>query len=84
MSRHTLVMLSGLSVCLIVYCAGGLFDYGNADAWQYMFEYLSAAVQEYHLDVLRIDFNIDPGQIWAASDAGALRWLAALLVYDFP
>lgn len=30
--------------------------------------YLSAAVEEYGLDVLRMDYNLDPGPIWQAND----------------
>ena len=30
--------------------------------------YLSAAVEEYGLDVLRMDYNLDPGPIWQTND----------------
>ena len=33
-----------------------------------MHRYLSAAVDEYGLDVLRMDYNINPGPIWHAND----------------
>jgi len=42
----------------------GLFDLGNPEARAYMTRYLIAAVKEYGLDCLRIDFNIDPLAFW--------------------
>ena len=48
-----------------------LLDLGNADARRYIFEYLSQAVGEYALDVLRIDFNIAPAPFWRAHDVHA-------------
>jgi alpha-galactosidase len=52
--------------------AGGpLLNLGLPDARDYMTSYLSAAVTAYGLDVLRLDFNIDPAASWAAGDAAA-------------
>ena len=48
---------------------GDLLDLGNPAAWAYMRAYLSAAVGNYSLDVLRLDFNTDPAPNWAAADA---------------
>lgn len=46
----------------------GLFDLGNAEAREYMTRYLIAAIREYGLDCLRIDFNIDPLPFWEHLD----------------
>jgi alpha-galactosidase len=46
----------------------GLFNLGLADAREYMTRYLKAVVQEYGLDCLRIDFNIDPLPFWEFLD----------------
>lgn len=46
----------------------GLINLGNEQARQYIKQYLSYAVAEYGLDVLRMDFNVDPAPIWASSD----------------
>jgi alpha-galactosidase len=42
----------------------GLYNLGIADAREYMTRYLKAVVQEYGIDCLRIDFNIDPLPFW--------------------
>ncbi len=43
---------------------GGLFDLGSPAAREFMTRYLKEAIREYHMDVLRIDFNIDPLPFW--------------------
>ena len=48
--------------------SGGLLNLGDPDASRYIFDYLDAAVTEYGLNVLRIDYNIDPAAYWAAAD----------------
>ncbi len=52
--------------------AGGssnkLLNLGNAVARDFITTYLSSAVGNYSLDVLRLDFNFDPAPHWAAGD----------------
>jgi alpha-galactosidase len=52
--------------------AGGssskLLNLGNAVARDFITTYLSSAVGNYSLDVLRLDFNFDPAPFWAAGD----------------
>ena len=43
---------------------GVLTDLGNEHMRDYVVEYLSAAVDEYQLDVLRIDFNMPALPAW--------------------
>ncbi|MBN2559589.1 MAG: NPCBM/NEW2 domain-containing protein [Phycisphaerae bacterium] len=43
---------------------GGLFNLGIPEAREFMTRYLKAAIKEYGLDCLRIDFNIDPLPFW--------------------
>lgn len=45
-----------------------LLDLGNPEARQYMTAYLSEAVSSFGLDVLRMDFNIDPASSWSLKD----------------
>ena len=49
---------------------GGLLNLGKPDAREYIREYLASAVDQYGLDVLRIDFNTNPKQYWDVGDAG--------------
>ncbi len=42
----------------------GLFNLGLPEAREFMTRYLAAVIQEYGLDCLRIDFNIDPLPFW--------------------
>ena len=42
----------------------GLFNLGLPAAREFMTRYLTAVIQEYGLDCLRIDFNIDPLPFW--------------------
>ena len=42
----------------------GLFNLANPAAREFMTRYLATAIQEYGLDCLRIDFNIDPLPFW--------------------
>lgn len=44
--------------------ADALFDLGDVDARAYMTEYLIAAVQDFGLSVLRVDYNINPLPLW--------------------
>jgi alpha-galactosidase len=46
-----------------------LFDLGIPEARDYMTRYLKAAIRQYGVDVLRIDFNIDPLAAWEASNS---------------
>jgi hypothetical protein len=46
----------------------GLLNLGDPEARSYIQQYLSSAVEQYGLDVLRMDYNLEPGPIWAASD----------------
>jgi alpha-galactosidase len=48
----------------------GLLDLGNAQAREHMRAYLSAAIREYGLAWLRIDYNIDPLAYWRHGDRG--------------
>ena len=45
-----------------------LLNLGNPDARRYITEFLSTAVEQYRLDVLRFDFNVEPAQYWIAND----------------
>eukprot|EP01051_Picozoa_sp_SAG22_P003357 SAG22_NODE_162_length_16848_cov_16.978267_11_plen_578_part_00 len=45
-----------------------LLDLGNAAARTYMTKYLSSSIQQFGLDVLRMDFNQDPAPVWAFKD----------------
>ena len=47
---------------------GGLVDLGSPPAWDFIHEYLSQCVESYKIDVLRIDYNIDPLAIWQTHD----------------
>jgi alpha-galactosidase len=42
----------------------GLYNLGIPEAREYMTRYLIAAIREYGLDCLRIDYNIDPLSFW--------------------
>ncbi len=48
---------------------GGLFNLGDDEARKWMTDYLCRCIEAYHMDVLRIDFNIDPLPFWRANDA---------------
>ena len=48
---------------------GGLFNLGIPEARKFMTDYLNAAIKEYKLTGLRIDYNIDPLGAWQALDA---------------
>ena len=48
---------------------GGIFNLGDPEARKWMTDYLSQCIEAYHLDVLRIDFNIDPLPYWRSNDA---------------
>jgi alpha-galactosidase len=58
---------------------GSLLNLGNATARAYMTVFLTDVVAELNLDVLRLDFNIDPGRIWRASDAPGRDGMTQLL-----
>ncbi len=47
----------------------GLYNLGIPEAREYMTRYLSAAIEAYRLDCLRIDYNIDPLPFWAFLNA---------------
>ena len=63
---------------------GSLLNLGDDAARAYMTAYLSDAVANYSLDVLRLDFNIDPAPDWLAGDAAGrpgvteLKYVAGL------
>ncbi len=42
----------------------GLFNLGIPEAREFMTAYLKAAIREYGLDWLRIDYNLNPGPYW--------------------
>eukprot|EP01043_Picozoa_sp_COSAG02_P030429 COSAG02_NODE_1942_length_10310_cov_15.313877_4_plen_812_part_00 len=46
----------------------GLLDLGSPTAWSFIYDYLSTCIADYQIDVLRIDYNIDPLTIWQAHD----------------
>ncbi len=48
---------------------GGLFNLGIPEARRFMTDYLNAAIKQYKLTCLRIDYNIDPLAAWQAMDA---------------
>lgn len=48
---------------------GVLTDLGNEAMREYIVEYINAAIDEYQLDVLRLDFNIQALPAWRARDA---------------
>ena len=50
-----------------------LVDLGNPEVLRYMTAYLSEAVKTFELDVLRMDFNIDPAASWALKDTQQAR-----------
>ena len=45
-----------------------ILNLGNPDANAFIHDYLAAAVTAYDLDVLRIDYNIIPGEHWQQAD----------------
>ena len=49
--------------------SGGLYNLGIPEARKFMTDYLNAAIKEYKLSGLRIDYNIDPLGAWQAMDA---------------
>ena len=57
----------------VVPAGGDLLNLGHADARTFMTDYLSAAVGNYSLDVLRLDFNTDPAPNWVAGDNESLQ-----------
>ena len=46
-----------------------LYDLGYPPALAYMTAYLTSSVKAFELDVLRMDFNMDPAGSWALKDA---------------
>jgi len=48
----------------------GLLDLGNAEAREHIRAYLAAAIREYGLGWLRIDYNIEPLAFWRHGDRG--------------
>ncbi|MCY2995379.1 MAG: NPCBM/NEW2 domain-containing protein [Planctomycetota bacterium] len=48
---------------------GGLFNLGIPEARKFMTDYLNAAIKEYKLTGLRIDYNIDPLGAWQSMNA---------------
>ena len=77
---RTLSFLIFLPPCsLHISPAGGdLLNLGNPSALAYMTSYLSSAVGNYSLDVLRLDFNTDPAPNWAAADAPGFSGLVEM------
>lgn len=53
---------------LVTAQASVLFDLGYEPALRYMTSYLTRSVQDFGLDVLRLDFNIDPAASWVLKD----------------
>ena len=50
-----------------------LFNLGHVEGRTYMRDFLSRAVRQFGLDVLRIDFNTDPAPFWQAADTAKTR-----------
>ena len=48
---------------------GGLFNLGDDTARKWITDYLCQCIEAYNLDVLRIDFNIEPLVFWRNNDA---------------
>jgi len=46
-----------------------LLDLGNPEARAWMTDAISAKITEYGIDILRVDYNIDPLDYWTAADA---------------
>jgi len=46
----------------------GLYNLGLPEAREFMTKYLIAAIKEYGIDVLRIDYNIGPAEYWKQLD----------------
>jgi alpha-galactosidase len=47
----------------------GLYNLGIPEARKFMTDYLNAAIKEYKLTCMRIDYNIDPLGAWQSMDA---------------
>jgi alpha-galactosidase len=57
-------------VVKLVNSDNGLFNLGLPQAREYMTKYLIAAIKQYGVDCLRIDYNFDPAPYWKQIDAG--------------
>ena len=55
------------------YSGSYLLDLGHPPAREYMTNFLSSSVKTFELDVLRMDFNIDPADSWSLKDRLAAR-----------
>lgn len=49
-------------------CYNFLFDLGNSEAWSYLFNELSEAIENLKVDCFRNDFNITPLGYWRNAD----------------
>ena len=57
---------------------GGLLNLGDPAARKWMTDYLCRCIEAYDLDVLRIDFNIDPLPFWRAADTPDRQGIAEI------
>lgn len=48
--------------------SGGLYNLGIPEAREFMTEYLKTAIRKYGVNILRIDYNIDPLPFWQAAN----------------
>ncbi len=55
-----------------------LLDLGNPEARAWMTEAISAKIQEYGIDILRVDYNIDPLSYWNAKDTEERRGISQI------
>jgi alpha-galactosidase len=56
----------------------GLLNLGDAAARTWLADHLSKSLQEWGVDVLRQDFNIDPLRFWTAADAPDRQGIAEI------
>ncbi|MBX7257474.1 MAG: alpha-galactosidase [Candidatus Hydrogenedentes bacterium] len=48
---------------------GGLLDFGNPEAWNWVTNHVDTLIKEQGIDLYRQDFNIDPLNLWRGRDA---------------
>ncbi len=57
---------------------GNLFRLGDPEACRWLTDYLSKCISDWGIDVLRIDFNIDPLLFWEADDEPERRGISEI------
>ena len=55
-----------------------MFNLGDEDAYEWMLAMLSDRIERFHLDVLRIDYNLGPLDGWRANDAEDRRGMTEI------